>query len=353
MTNRLIITVLSLIIVSVLIFNSTYGSQYGGAEGGPISPAPPPVAPITPFGPVTSAPAVAPISPAPPPVAPIFPPSVPIEPSPAPAPIFPPPVVPIEPSPEPAPFVYKPPPPVKFKIGNRNFALVPDGFSPIIYYEDGTIRYIDPGNYVFNDVKNGVRTFYSIFSLNNPRSVSLARLNDNLTYFMMFPQDLVLAKNLKKFKSPVLNKIIDDLYASTTYGQAGSLNYGGRPPVKIVKTGSSTAVLIDPMRQDLYHLDLIKKGETFDYSKRKRVNKWEVNETWDFKKREAMYSNSSSPVDWTRPSEAQRNRFLALNLSTIKNKTKYKCNTDEGAQEFLTDLAFFPELSGCPYESLS
>jgi hypothetical protein len=48
-----------------------------------------------------------------------------------------------------------------------------------------------------------------------------------------------------------------------------------------------------------------------------------------------------------------RNRFLDYNLSNIRNKTKYKCNTDEGAQEFLTDLAFFPELSGCPYESLS
>ena len=313
-TNRLIITVLSLIIVTVLIFNRTSGSQFGGAE------VPPPVATISPAAPIALAP-----SPDSPPVAPVAP----------------------------TPDVYIPPPPVieKFKIGNRNFALVTDGYSPIIYYEDGTIRYIDPGNYVFNDVKNGVRKSYSIFSLNNPKSVSLARLNDNLTYFIMFPQDLALAKNLKKFKSPVLNKIIDDLYTSTTYGQAGSLNYGGRAPVKIVKTGSSTAVLVDPTRSDLYYLYSIKKGETFDSSKRKLVNRWEVNETWDFKKR--AVNTSAEREDWTRPSEAQRNQFLELNLRTIKNKTKYKCNTDEGAHEFLTDLAFFPELSGCPYESLS
>jgi hypothetical protein len=168
----------------------------------------------------------------------------------------------------------------------------------------------------------------------------------------MFPQDLGLAKNLKKLKSPVLNKIIDDLYASTTYGQVGALNYGGRRPVKIVKTGSSTAVLLDPHRGGDYQLYLIKKGDTWDFSQRKNVNRWEVNETWDFNKRTANTTEFNNQ-DWTRLSDDVRNRFLDYNLSNIRNKTKYKCNTDEGAQEFLTDLAFFPELSGCPYESLS
>ena len=317
-TNRLIITVLSLIIVTVLIFNRTSGSQFGGAEVAPI--APPPVAPVAPVAPSSPIAPIAPVASAPPP---------------------------------PPPDVYIPPPVVieKFKIGNRNFALAPYGFSPIIYYEDGTVRSINTEQYAFRDVKNGVTKSYSIFSLNNPKSVSLDRLNDNLTYFIMFPQDLALAKNLKKLKSPVLNKMIDYFYTSTTYGQAGSLNFGGRPPVKIVKTGSSTAVLVDPMRQDLYYLSLIKKGDTWDFSKSKRVNTWDVNETWDFNKRAA--NSESEREDWTRPSVGARDRFLELNLRSIKQKTKYKCNTDEGAQEFLTDLAFFPELSGCPYESLS
>jgi hypothetical protein len=320
-TNRLIITVLSLIIVTVLIFNSTSGSQYGGAEVAPVGP----VAPIAPIAPSV------PIAPAP--IAPIAP-SVPIEPiAPAPiAPIAPAPSVPIEPIAPPT-NVYKPPPPVieKFKIGNRNFALAPYEWYPIIYYEDGTVRKINTQQYAFSDVKNGVTTSYSIFSLNNPRSVSLERLNDNLTYFILFPQDVALTKNLKKLKSPVLNKIIDNLYTSTTYSQYG---FGSRKPVKIVKTGSSTAVLIEPHGHDDYHLYLIKKGDTWAYSQKKSIN------------------GSKDTEDDGRYSDA-RAVFHAQKVSEIKKKTKYKCDTDEGAQEFLTDLAFYPQLSGCQYESLS
>ncbi len=82
MTNRLIITVLSLIIVSVLIFN-TYGSQYGGADVGPVAPpatavAPPPapVAPVAP-PPATVAPPATATTVAPPPA------TVPVSPSPS------------------------------------------------------------------------------------------------------------------------------------------------------------------------------------------------------------------------------------------------------------------------------
>jgi hypothetical protein len=292
-TNRLIITVLSLIIVTVLIFNRTSGSQFGGAEV-----APPPVAPTA---------------------------SLPVAPTPPTAPVFKKGLVkPVEWKPE----IFK------FKIGNSSFAVSPFGgsygMSPLIYYEDGTVRQLEPRNYAFVDIKNGVNKVYSVFSLKTPKRVSIERLNDNITYFIMFPQDLALKQNLKKLKNPELNRMIDTVSTYTTFGPIGGNGMFGRKPIKIVKTGSSTAILVDNMNDLPKDLYVVKKGETFDPLKIQRVN------TSD------MEDNGAS-----------RAQFLELNMRQIKLKQQYKCTTDAGAQEFLNDLAFYPELSGCPYESLS
>ncbi len=298
-TNQIIIAVLSLIILTVLVFNRTSVYQFGGAEGPslPELEAPPQAPPQAPL--------------APPPQAPV---SLP--------PVQAPEAAPAKQVKAWTPEVFK------FKIGARNFAVSPFGGpyrqSHLIYYDDGTVREVSPNaNYTYSDTKNGDKKVYSVFSLTNAKSVNPVRLNDNITYFMMFPQDLAIKNSLKKLNVPELNRMIEQIETNTRFGLNGNVK-----PVKVVKVGSSTAVLFDNLFDAPKDLYVVKKGESWDKIKRQAIDTSE-------------YGNDGS----------SRAEFLEQKKREIKSKVKYNCATDVGAQDFLSDLAFYPGLTGCPYES--
>jgi hypothetical protein len=272
----------------------------------------------------TTTPIEAPTTMAPPPQAP-----VPVLTSTVPVSITPPPQVAPAPEVKPQFEVFN------FKIGDLSFKVAPFsanyGMTHLIYFENGTVREISPSaNYTFVDKdKSGKIRQYSVFSLTSPKMVSPLRLNDNLTYYFMFPKDFKLKQNLKKLNNDNLNRLIDLI---ATYGD----NRESRDPVKIVRTPTSTAVLFDsPGSHWLYS---VKKGDTWMKStkNRKLVNSDHIEDV-------------QMGVRMGPPDEGK----LDLHRRTIKSKTKYNCSAEAGALEFLRDLVYVPDLHGCPYESLN
>ena len=306
--NKKLLLVFGAILVLAVIIDWVPGLQFGGAE----IPAPietPPT--LTSTVPVSAPPTLTSTVPVSPP--PTFTSMVPLSPPPA------------QPQPVQAPVqaVYS------FTIDNINFKVAPFGgankMSHLIYLPNGTVRDVSPNaNYTFTDTTtDGKQTSYSVFSLKFAKSVSPLRLNDNLTYYMMFTKDFNLAQNLKKLKNAELNKLVDLIGSYSATKEA-------RKPVKIVRMPNSTVVLYDNYfgaPKDLY---TVKKGATWGSLKRTQIDT-------------SAYDNNGNSIE----------QKLEQQRQLIKKKTNYNCGTEAGALEFLNDLAYVPDLHGCPYESLN
>jgi hypothetical protein len=305
---KTIIVLLSLVLLVAAIIDSSSGFQIGGAEGDVlVAPPPAPPAPIA-----TSAP-VAPPAPIAPPVA-----VAPIAPAVVTQPVAP---APVAPQVDTNMF--------SFTIGNKNFKVgafkADNGISHLIYFDNGTVRTVSPlYNYTFTDrTKDGKTVTKSVFALRNPRSVSVARLNDNLTYFLMFHKDFKLKENLRKFNNAELNRLISVIETKGAQGKS----------VKIVRTPTNTNVLYDNAFGAPLDLYSVKPGEAWNPASIKRIDLSGYDN----------YGNSTEQEIELKRKMIKRKRDTAL----------YTCGTDAGALEFLGDLAYAPDIYGCPYESLN
>jgi len=316
--NKKLLLVFGAILVLAVIIDWVPGLQFGGADEttAPTTPIETPPT-LTSTVPVSAPPTLTSTVPVSPP--PTFTSMVPLSPPPA------------QPQPQPQPVQAPVQAVYSFTIDNINFKVAPFGgankMSHLIYLPNGTVRNVyHNSSYTFTDTtKDGKRTSYSVFSLKLAKSVSPLRLNDNLTYYMMFTKDFNLAQNLKNLKNAELNKLVDFIGPYAAERMA-------RKPVKIVRTPNNSTVVLydDNFGAGIKNLYIVKKGDSWSSYKRTLIDV-------------SGYDDNGNSTE----------KKLEQQRQLIKQKTSYNCGTEAGALEFLNDLAYVPDLHGCPYESLN
>ena len=176
-------------------------------------------------------------------------------------------------------------------------------------------------------VVNPVSYTYSDKALANINIASLRgkpfNFVDALTYLVMFPNEKPIINHIRKFNIPELNRAVDAIIASVG-------RY--RRHFKIIKATPKQSVVLastGPGDDTPLRLYTATQGE-----------KVSSNGTW---------INASEYDD-----QGNLRTDLELKRRTITGKETnflYNCSTVEGATEFLTDLALYPALTGCNYES--
>ena len=234
---------------------------------------------------------------------------------------LPPPSAPVQLTPPSAP-VQVPPPsaPVTqvFKFLNYTITM-PNAIDPFIRINsDKTVRVINPYSYTFTD--------------DSKKPINIASLRgkpynvlDALTYLVMFPQETKVINAINtSTPNPELKRIVQELVAT-------GLKY--RRHFKIIKpTVLDSVVLANSSVQQDAPLRL--------YSSRRNEKESPIGNWIDV----SEYDNNGN----------SRAAMLELKKREIKNKESkfmYDCTTVAGASEFLTDLAYYPALTGCHYES--